>query len=225
VIGPNGAGKTTLFNAVCGFVSADAGQIVWRGNSLRRVRSHRLAHLGIVRTLQGVGLFAGLTALENVMAGADPHRRSGFVSTLFGLPRSDRDERALRERGLAALKRVGMAGVADRLPGTLPYPEQKRVALARALAAEPAMLMLDEPAAGLGSEDIGELSDLVRELKRSMGVMLVEHRMDFVLGLCDRIAVLDFGRLIASGTPSEIQSDPRVLQAYLGTAETNGGGD
>jgi branched-chain amino acid transport system ATP-binding protein len=217
VIGPNGAGKTTLFNVICGFVRPDGGDIVWRGRSLRRLPSHRLSHIGIARTLQGVGLFSGLTVLENVMAGAEPRRRAGFVSSLFGLPRSDRDERNLRQLALAALRKVGVAEAADRLPGSLPYPEQKRVAVARALVAEPQLLMLDEPAGGLGTEDIAALGGLISELRGSMAVMVVEHRMDFVLDICDRVVVLDFGRLIASGTPEQIQADPEVHEAYLGS--------
>jgi branched-chain amino acid transport system ATP-binding protein len=216
VIGPNGAGKTTLFNVVCGFVRADEGEVVWRGRSLRRVRPHQLAGLGIARTLQGVGLFAGLTAVENVMAGAERTRRAGLVAALFGLPRSDRDERALRAAALEALDALGVADVAQRLPGTLPYPVQKRVALARALVARPQLILLDEPAGGLGGDDMDELGERIRALKGEMAVLLVEHRVDLVMSVCDRVVVLDFGRRIAHGTPARVRADERVLEAYLG---------
>jgi branched-chain amino acid transport system ATP-binding protein len=216
VIGPNGAGKTTLFNVVCGFVRADEGEVTWRGRSLRRVRPHQLAGLGIARTLQGVGLFAGLTAIENVMAGAERTRQAGLASALLGLPRSDRDERTLRAAALDALETLGVADVAQRLPGTLPYPVQKRVALARALVARPQLILLDEPAGGLGGDDMDELGQRIRALRGDMAVLLVEHRVDLVMSVCDRVVVLDFGRCIAHGTPAEVRADQRVLEAYLG---------
>jgi branched-chain amino acid transport system ATP-binding protein len=216
VIGPNGAGKTTLFNVVCGFVRADEGDVTWRGRSLRRVRPHQLAGLRIARTLQGVGLFAGLTAIENVMAGAERTRRAGLASALLGLPRSDRDERTLRAAALGALETLGVADVAQRLPGTLPYPVQKRVALARALVARPQLILLDEPAGGLGGDDMDELGQRIRALRGDMAVLLVEHRVDLVMSVCDRVVVLDFGRCIAHGTPAEVRADQRVLEAYLG---------
>jgi len=214
VIGPNGAGKTTLFNVVCGFVRADEGEARWNGQSLARVRPRDLARLGIARTLQGVGLFAGLTAAENVMVGANKAARTGTLRALLGL--ADGDERRLRAQALDALKRLNVSDAAARLPHELPYGVQKRVALARALVAEPALLLLDEPAGGLGADDIGDLTELVRALKGERAVLLVEHHMDFVMDVCDRVCVLDFGRCIAAGTPDEVQADQRVLDAYLG---------
>jgi branched-chain amino acid transport system ATP-binding protein len=216
VIGPNGAGKTTLFNVCCGFVRPDRGAITRDGRPVHGLRPSRLAGMGIARTLQGVGLFGGLSVVENVMVGADRHRRAGFGSTLFALGRADRDERALRERALAALDRVGAAEYAARMPGSLPYPVQKRVALARALAAEPSLLLLDEPASGLGHDEISELGELVRSLVGQMSVVLVEHHMDLVMAVCDAITVLDFGRVVAAGTPDDIRDDPAVAAAYLG---------
>jgi branched-chain amino acid transport system ATP-binding protein len=216
IIGPNGAGKTTLFNVICGFVQPQSGTLEWKGQVLTKVRTNRLAGLGIARTLQGVGLFPGLSVLENVMAGAQRFRRAGVVSALLGLPRADRDERALRARALATLQELGCEDVADRSPQTLPYPVQKRVALARALVGEPELLLLDEPAGGLGADEVRELGERIRALRGSMAVMLVEHRMDLVMSACDRVVVLDFGQVIAQGDPATVRDDQRVVEAYLG---------
>jgi branched-chain amino acid transport system ATP-binding protein len=218
LIGPNGAGKTTLFNVVCGFLRPAAGEVRWQGRPLRRHRPAALTRLGIARTLQSLGLFGHLTVIENVMVGASRHARAGFASGLLALPRSDRDERALRERALSQLDDLGIADVAERPCGQLPYGVQKRVALARALAAEPRLLLLDEPASGLSAEEIAELGRLVRGLADRTSVMLVEHHMDLVMEVCDSVVVLDFGKVVATGPPDRVRSDPAVIEAYLGTA-------
>ena len=216
VIGPNGAGKTTLFNVCCGFQKPSTGDLSWDDQPLVNLRPHRLAALGISRTLQGVGLFAGMTVLENVTTGAHSRSRSGFLAAALGLPSADRDEDARRGEAMAALESLDAGRYADRYPGSLPYPVQKRVALARALVSQPRLLLLDEPAAGLSNDEMDELGDLIQHLQGTMAVMLVEHHMDLVMRVCNRITVLDFGKVIANGTPDQVRNDPAVLAAYLG---------
>lgn len=216
VIGPNGAGKTTLFNVASGFVTPDTGRLTWQGRDVTGIRPHQLAGLGIARTIQGLGLFARLTVLENVMVGADRHARTGFWSGLFGLARSARDEAGLAERARAVLDELGIAAYAERLPDSLPYGVRKKVALARALVAEPDLLLLDEPASGLSGDDMSELGELITSLAGTMTLMLVEHHMDLVMSVCHDIVVLDFGRVIARGAPDVVREDPAVLAAYLG---------
>jgi len=201
LIGPNGAGKTTLFNAVCGLVRPSAGTIEVGGTPLPPDPT-RLAARSVARTLQGLGLFRGLTVRENVLAGH--------------LGADDPGTDAQRQ-----LDALDLADHADRPVGDLPYPEQKKVALARALVARPRLLLLDEPAGGLGSDDIAALGDLVRHTAATgCAVLLVEHHVDFVMSVCDRVVVLDFGRVIASGTPDEVAGDPAVDEAYLGIEVT-----
>lgn len=216
VIGPNGAGKTTLFNVASGFVRPDTGRLALRGRDITGIRPHQLAGLGIARTLQGLGLFSRMTVQENVMVGADRHARAGFLSALCGIGRSSRDNHQLVERAGSVLEQLGILGYAGRYPESLPYPVRKRVALARALVVEPDLLLLDEPAAGLSSEEMSELAELIASLRERMSVMLVEHHMDLVMKVCDDITVLDFGKVIASGPPDEVRTDPAVLAAYLG---------
>jgi branched-chain amino acid transport system ATP-binding protein len=225
VIGPNGAGKTTLFNVICGFVHPSAGRLTYRGRDLRRHHPHDLAKLGIARTLQAVGLCAGLTVRENVMLGAEPVLHSDPVSSILGLWRSSQEERRTSARAMEILDGLGVAAYADRLPPALPYAVQKQAALARALMAEPQLLLLDEPASGLSESEMSSLGSRIRGLTATMAVLLVEHHMDLVMSVCDRIVVLNFGMVIAHGTPDAIRADPDVATAYLGDVVEEEGPD
>jgi branched-chain amino acid transport system ATP-binding protein len=222
VIGPNGAGKTTLLNVLCGFIRPDEGEVLLDGRRYHDLRPHRLAGLGIARTLQGVGLFGSLSAVENVMIGANCRASAGFWSALLGLPRSGRDERRLRQEAAEALDRVGAGGAAGQRPGELSFGMRKRVALARALAARPKLLLLDEPASGLAEDELAELGGLIRELAAETSLVIVEHHMDLMMSVCDSLVVLDFGKVISRGSPQVIQADPAVTAAYLGVS---GAGD
>ncbi|KUP95984.1 ABC transporter ATP-binding protein [Thermobifida cellulosilytica] len=225
LIGPNGAGKTTLFNVLTGVVRPQRGTVTFKGRPLRGHRPHRLASLGISRTFQGLNLFGLMTVLDNVIVGADPLGRSRLPGMLTGLGGYERDERELADRAMALLEEFGIADVAHALPATLPYGLQKRVALARALAAEPELLLLDEPASGLSGADLADLAAVIRRCSRTMGVVLVEHHMDLVMDVCDHIVVLNFGRVICSGPPAAVQADPAVAEAYLGTPVQEDAGD
>jgi branched-chain amino acid transport system ATP-binding protein len=222
VIGPNGAGKTTLLNVLCGFIRPDDGEVYFGGRR-HQVRPHQLAALGVARTLQGVGLYGGLTALENVMVGATSKAKAGFWSALLALPRAGRDERMMRDLARQALDRVGAGQVADTRPAELPYGMRKKVALARALVAKPGLILLDEPASGLSEVELAELAALIRDLATEGSLMVIEHHMDLMMSVCDSIVVLDFGKVIATGSPREVQDNPAVTAAYLGTAEASQG--
>lgn len=214
LIGPNGAGKTTLFNALSGLVDVEAGTLEINSKPHKWPKPFELVNLGISRTLQGVGLFPELTVLENVMVGDSKNSKSGLISSALGL--NGKDEAKLRARAMTALERVYASGIADQRADSLPYPVTKRVAIARALVSEPKILLLDEPAGGLGAQDIEWMNSLIHNLSTQCSVILVEHHMDVVMSVCDRLYVLNFGEVIASGDVENVRRDPAVIAAYLG---------
>jgi branched-chain amino acid transport system ATP-binding protein len=220
LIGPNGAGKTTLFNCVSRLYQCDCGDIVFDGRSLLCVPRHRIAALGIGRTFQNLALFGTMTVLDNVMIGHHCRIRSGFLSNALRLPRVGRDESAATDKARALVEFLGLKAVAGTRVSDLPVGTQKRVELARALASDPTLLLLDEPASGLNHEEVGVLGAVIRDIRDRLGVtiLLVEHHMNLVMSISDLVVALDFGRKIAEGTPDEVRAHPEVIQAYLGSA-------
>ena len=214
LIGPNGAGKTTVFNCISGLVKSDSGTFSFEGMQREFPKPHELVDLGITRTLQGVGLFNELSVIQNVMVGADKNYKSNFLKELFGL--SGKVEAGLKQRAEEALAWVGGSALIDSKPSELSYPDSKRVALARALVINPKLLLLDEPAAGLGQDEIDALSALIKQLKRRCSVLIVEHHVDFVREISDSVSVLNFGKLIAAGHYDDVKENPAVIEAYLG---------
>jgi branched-chain amino acid transport system ATP-binding protein len=223
LIGPNGAGKSTVFNVLTGLYRPDSGEVSFAGESLLGLPPHAIARRGIARTFQNTEVFRPLSVVDNVRVGLHSRLRGSVVAAALWSPRVAREERAARERALALLERLGLADVADVEAGALPLGRQKRLEMARALAAEPRCLLLDEPAGGLNPTETRALMDLIVGLRDELGltVIVVEHDMDLVMGISDRVVVLHYGRKIADGTPREVAHDAVVLDAYLGAAEPN----
>jgi branched-chain amino acid transport system ATP-binding protein len=220
LIGPNGAGKTTCFNVVTGVYKPTAGDVSFQGQPLAGLKRHQITRIGIARTFQNIRLFKSMTALENVMVGADARHSTGVLSAVFRLPRHRREEAEGENLALELLRFMGLRSKCDELAANLSYGDQRRLEIARAMATQPSLLCLDEPAAGFNPAEKRSLMELIRKVRdQGYTVLLIEHDMRLVMGVTDRIVVLEFGKKIAEGSPEQIRNDPAVVAAYLGVDE------